>query len=178
MSLGVRRAGMRAHACSRYRRTLADLPWHEVRVRLNVSVRRLFCNVPGCSRRISTERLPKTAAPYARRTTRATNALDHCRCARRSSWRTARARAGFTAGPAALLAVLTSVTDVTDPHAPPARVVGAARRAALPWWSVHGARLGPSAPPEDRLGTWRSPGGDGAAVVTSPPGSSRRRRNG
>jgi transposase len=60
---------------SRYRRTLTDLPWHGLRVRLQLSVRKFFCDVPGCSRRVFTERLPTTAAPYARRTQRATDAL-------------------------------------------------------------------------------------------------------
>lgn len=60
---------------SRYRRTLSDLPWHGLRVRLQLSVRKFFCDVPGCSRRIFTERLPTTAAPYARRTKRAAEAL-------------------------------------------------------------------------------------------------------
>lgn len=56
---------------SRYRRTLADLPWHGLGVRVEVEVRRFFCDQPGCARRIFTERLPKTACPYARRTSRA-----------------------------------------------------------------------------------------------------------
>jgi transposase len=38
-------------------------------------VRKFFCDTAGCSRRIFTERLPTTAAPYARRTKRATDAL-------------------------------------------------------------------------------------------------------
>ncbi|MGI8547903.1 MAG: transposase family protein, partial [Gemmatimonadaceae bacterium] len=67
-------ASTRVH--SRYRRTLADLPWHGLRVRLDIRVRRFFCDVPGCQRRIFTERLPKTAKPYARRTVRATSALE------------------------------------------------------------------------------------------------------
>lgn len=37
---------------SRYARTLTDLPWHGLRVRLVLEVRRFFCDVPGCSRRI------------------------------------------------------------------------------------------------------------------------------
>jgi transposase len=61
---------------SRYQRTLADLPWHGLRVRLALSVRRFFCDAPACPQRIFTERLPATAAPYARRTTRAGGALD------------------------------------------------------------------------------------------------------
>ena len=62
-------ASTRVH--SKYRRTFADLPWHGLRVRFDVKVRKFFCDLPGCQRRIFTERLPKTAAPYARRTTRA-----------------------------------------------------------------------------------------------------------
>ena len=61
---------------SRYQRTLADLPWHGLRVRLALSVRKFFCDTPACARHIFTERLPATAAPYARRTTRAAGALD------------------------------------------------------------------------------------------------------
>jgi transposase len=67
-------ASTRIH--SRYRRTLSDLPWHGLRVRLDVRVRRFFCDVPGCKRRIFTERLPNTAASYARRTARAASALE------------------------------------------------------------------------------------------------------
>jgi transposase len=55
---------------SRYRRTLADLPWGAVTVRLWLQARKLFCDQPGCARRIFTERLPAVAAPWARRTAR------------------------------------------------------------------------------------------------------------
>jgi transposase len=61
---------------SQYRRTLTDLPWHDLHVRLEIRVRRFFCEMPTCPRRIFTERLPKTAAPYARRTARAATALE------------------------------------------------------------------------------------------------------
>ena len=61
---------------SRYRRRLADLPWHGLRVRFELSVRKFFCDDSTCGRRIFTERLPTTAAPYARRTTRAAAALQ------------------------------------------------------------------------------------------------------
>ena len=61
---------------SRYGRTLADLPWQGVRVCLAVTVRRLFCDMPECPRRIFAEPLPATAARYARRTTRAGGALE------------------------------------------------------------------------------------------------------
>ncbi len=61
---------------SRYPRTLADLPWQGTRVQLAVTVRRFFCDATGCERRIFAERLPDTAARYARRTCRAAPLLE------------------------------------------------------------------------------------------------------
>jgi transposase len=55
---------------SRYTRTLADLPWADYRVRLQLRVRQWFCRNRSCRRRIFTERLPAVAAPWARRTLR------------------------------------------------------------------------------------------------------------
>ena len=55
---------------SHYDRTLADLPWAEYHVRLQLRVRKWFCRNRRCRRRISTERLPTVAAPWARRTHR------------------------------------------------------------------------------------------------------------
>src|SRR5438128_7860914 len=55
---------------SRYTRTLADLPWAQYRVRLQLRVRKWFCRNRSCPRRIFTERLPTVAAPGARRTLR------------------------------------------------------------------------------------------------------------
>ena len=55
---------------SRYERTLADLPWGASAVTIRLQVRRLFCDAPGCARRIFAERLPGMAVPWARRTTR------------------------------------------------------------------------------------------------------------
>jgi transposase len=55
---------------SRYTRTLADLPWAQYRVRLQLRARRWFCRHRACHRRIFTERLPTIAAPWARRTLR------------------------------------------------------------------------------------------------------------
>src|SRR4051794_13162675 len=54
-----------ARVHSRYRRTLADQPWNGIRVRLQLHTRRWFCDQPGCSRRIFTERLPGLARRYA-----------------------------------------------------------------------------------------------------------------
>ena len=53
-----------------YRRTLADLPWQGLPVRLRLRTRRWFCSVRACARRVFTERLPAVVVPYARRTTR------------------------------------------------------------------------------------------------------------
>ena len=55
---------------SRYARILADLPWAEYRVRLQLWVRKWFCRNRHCRRHIFTERLPTVAAPWARRTRR------------------------------------------------------------------------------------------------------------
>src|SRR5882672_4504322 len=55
---------------SDYGRTLADLPWAQYRVCLQLRVRKWFCRNRRCCRRIFTERLPTIAAPWARRTLR------------------------------------------------------------------------------------------------------------
>jgi len=55
---------------SDYERTLAELPWAQYRVCLQLRVRKWFCRNRACHRRIFTERLPTVAAPWARRTLR------------------------------------------------------------------------------------------------------------
>src|SRR5437588_10176526 len=57
---------------SRYVRLAADLPWAGWAVRLELHVRRFFCQNNECVRQIFTERLPGIVAPYARRTIRLT----------------------------------------------------------------------------------------------------------
>lgn len=49
---------------------LADLPWADYCVRLQLRVRKWFCHNPVCVRPIFTERLPRVATPWARRTRR------------------------------------------------------------------------------------------------------------
>ena len=66
--------GRRVH--SRYTRTLADLPWHGVSVRIKLRVRRFFCESDLCPRRIFAERLPEVAEPYARKTKRLADAIE------------------------------------------------------------------------------------------------------
>ena len=60
---------------SRYVRTIRDLPWQGIDVRLRLSTRRFFCVNPNCERVIFTERLPALVAPFARRTKRLADAL-------------------------------------------------------------------------------------------------------
>lgn len=59
---------------SDYRRTLADLPWATLPVRLSLQVRRFFCDTASCGRRTFTERVPTVARPYTHTTTRASQA--------------------------------------------------------------------------------------------------------
>jgi transposase len=60
---------------SRYRRTLADLPWARFAVRLDLRVRRFFCANPTCPRAIFAERLAGIAEAFAHRTERQRGAL-------------------------------------------------------------------------------------------------------
>jgi len=63
-----REPSQRVH--SHYQRTAADLPCAERRVRLDVCVRRLFCDNASCQRRTFAERFPPLLVPFARRTGR------------------------------------------------------------------------------------------------------------
>jgi transposase len=67
-------ASQRIH--SRYRRRLNDLPWEGIPVRIELCVRRFFCETKDCGHHIFTERLPKTVQRYARRTCRLSEALE------------------------------------------------------------------------------------------------------
>ena len=60
---------------SRYQRTLADLPWNQIAVRMHLRSRKLFCDNPACERVVFTEPLPKLAARYARKTLQLQEAL-------------------------------------------------------------------------------------------------------
>ena len=66
-------ASRRVH--SRYRRTIADLPWSATPVTLCVQVRRFFCTNRQCPRRIFSERLHRMAGASRRRTQRLCAAL-------------------------------------------------------------------------------------------------------
>jgi transposase len=59
-----------------YTHTLADLPWWGTPVRLRVRVRKIFCDVPSCERRVFAERLEDVARVCARATDRQREALE------------------------------------------------------------------------------------------------------
>jgi len=56
-------ATLARHIHSDYGRTLADLPWAQYRVSLQLCVRKWFCRNRSCPRRIFTERLPAVGPP-------------------------------------------------------------------------------------------------------------------
>ena len=55
---------------TRYFRQVADLPWHGVKIKLLLRVRKFRCRNNLCIRKVFCERLPKVVAKYARRTAR------------------------------------------------------------------------------------------------------------
>lgn len=61
---------------SRYIRTVADLPWHGIAARLQLHIRKFFCQKQDCPRRIFCERLPGVVATYARHTIRLNQLLE------------------------------------------------------------------------------------------------------
>jgi transposase len=67
------RSSSRVH--SHYTRTVADLPWHGVAVRLDLRTRRFRCKNSLCTKRVFCERLPRVVALYGRRTVRLDDAL-------------------------------------------------------------------------------------------------------
>ena len=67
------RPSTRVH--SYYIRTVADLPWHGVAVRLELRTRRFRCRNSLCTKRIFCERLPRVVAHYGRKTARVEEAL-------------------------------------------------------------------------------------------------------
>ncbi|MBA3240200.1 MAG: ISL3 family transposase [Acidobacteria bacterium] len=68
------RPSTRVH--SYYTRSVADLPWHGVAVRLALHARRFRCQNSLCTKRIFCERLPRVVAHYARQTVRMNEVLQ------------------------------------------------------------------------------------------------------
>ena len=66
--------GTRVHG--HYTRTIADLPCAGQPVRLLVQVRKFFCDVTGCARKIFVERIAPFVEPWARVTTRLSESVQ------------------------------------------------------------------------------------------------------
>jgi hypothetical protein len=65
-----------ARVHSHYWRRPSDLPWEGMPVRIQLHVRRFFCDTEGGAQRIFTERLPNTVSCYARRTCRLSASIE------------------------------------------------------------------------------------------------------
>jgi transposase len=61
---------------SSYTRTVADLPWHGIAIRLRLHTRKFFCKQQHCPRRVFCERLPGVVATYARHSIRLNQLLE------------------------------------------------------------------------------------------------------
>jgi transposase len=61
---------------STYIRTLTDLPWSGIPVRLRLRVRRFFCAAATCPRRTFVEQVPRLTQPHAQRTSRVNHLLQ------------------------------------------------------------------------------------------------------
>lgn len=60
---------------SHYTRSVADLPWHGVAIKLQLHTRKLRCHNRLCKQKVFCERLPKVVDVYARKTVRLSSAL-------------------------------------------------------------------------------------------------------
>ena len=97
-------------------RTLADLPWAGVVVRLQVRVRKFFCENPACPRRIFRERLAGIAAVSARRTERQRAALlDLAVALGGEAGARMAAKRGMRVSPDTLLRLLRQAPEVARP---------------------------------------------------------------
>jgi len=76
---GCGRTAARRH--SRRCRTIADLPWQGLAVRVELHFRRYYCDTPACERHTFTEPLPTVVAPYARRSRRLATLVEAVACA-------------------------------------------------------------------------------------------------
>ena len=105
---------------SRYVRHVADLPLAGIAVTLHLRVRRFFCPVLSCPRRIFTERFPDVVAPHGRRSQALRAALQQIALAvggeggARLAW-----RLGMPTGSTSLLQLIRQLRlpDPGQPHA-------------------------------------------------------------
>ncbi len=113
-------AATRVH--SSYTRHLADLPWADIAIRLQLRVRRFFCTNSDCRRKLFTERLPSVTVPWARRTNRLTTAQQRIGLALGGA-AGARLAAGLVM-PAGIDLLLTLVRRIVVPAPTAPRVIG------------------------------------------------------
>lgn len=112
------------HIHSHYSRSPADLPCTGRSIRLLLSVRKFFCGVPTCPRKIFTERLPQLLEPSSRLTTRLRSTLQQLAliCGGRSGQRLA-ATLGMPVSDTTLLSSVQLIPASTPP-AQQVRVIG------------------------------------------------------
>jgi len=110
---------------SRYERTVADLPWAGISVRLRLRARKFFCLNSECKQRIFCERLPEVVPHYARRTDRLNDALSSIGFALggRAGARTAKKLGIKTGADSVLRRVRSNATSRTSSE-PKVRVLG------------------------------------------------------
>lgn len=113
------RPSTRVH--SYYIRTVADLPWHGVAVRLELRTRRFRCRNSLCAKRVFCERLPRVVAHYARKTVRLEDALRLIGFLLGEGGARATEKLAMTASPDTLLR---RVRQAVPPCAPTPRVLG------------------------------------------------------
>jgi len=101
---------------SHYDRTITDLPWASISVRLRAHVRKFFCRNPACERKVFTERFPLLVAPSARRTQRLAAEQRHLALDQggEAASRTA-ARQGMPISPRTLLRLARRTPVLTHP---------------------------------------------------------------
>lgn len=107
---------------SRYSRTIADLPWADWIVSLEIAVRKFFCRKPDCRRKVFCERLTALAAAYGRKTIRFCERICHMSLTAGAS---PGARLGQVLGlPASRNTLLRCIRRMDRPPQPTPRVLG------------------------------------------------------
>lgn len=110
---------------SRYIRSVADLPWHGVSVRLGLHTRRFRRLNSLCTQRIFCERLPSVVEHYARKTVRLNTALELIGFAigGEAGARVAR-ELGLMVSPNTLLRCLRQMRQTTQKETPSPCIIG------------------------------------------------------
>jgi len=107
---------------SHYARTIADLAWASISVRLRAHVRKFFCRNPACERKVFTERFPLLVAPSARRTQRL--ATEQRQLALDQGGEAAARTAGRQGMPISPRTLLRLVRRIPAPAYPTPRILG------------------------------------------------------